>query len=261
MHFSGPNRSNKVLSIFFFAKEIILYPFFIDVISFFNLHSRVNDRDKMYVSISHFLHKCTKIRKSLIADSEVLVSFHIVDVQVHAIDGNIQLIVLVNDFPYLIFIHVAPSALAKSKSPSWRNVALSYYATELFYNLKDALVFNQVNIGIEILKSNRKNVLIRISYIKRDPARRINIHSETFSVSPDNKEILSGIKRSFVFCMIGIIRAIADVDISSFIYSADCFTKSENTVFCTHIIFQFIFPLNSFKIWNFFFFIGKGNYH
>ena len=148
--FSGPYRCNKRRTVFFLTEVSFFQTFFVHIISFFLFYTGIDDRNQMDMFFFHFFVKCRKIREGLVIQGKVFVSFHIVDIQIHTIQRNVQFSVFFYDLTNFVCTHVTPATLTITKCPFWSNVAATNQTTELFYDIFDILTCNNIDIQIPV---------------------------------------------------------------------------------------------------------------
>ena len=230
MHQPRPYSSQKVFAVFFFNKVSLLYAFVIYVIPLFDLDAGINDRHKMNTPSLHLLYELRKLGKRALVNCKVLVPLHVIDIHIDHIERNSGFLIFIRNFSDFVRSHVTPSALTKAKGPLRRYIAASDNSPELRYNVKDTLALNDIDIRIEVLKDDTHLVQLGITYIKADLPGSINVNAKLIFLGKDNEEVLGGIERVLVLCVIGVIGVIAGIKPAPFIHAPYSLSKTVHSV-------------------------------
>ena len=185
MYPSRPYSGHKIFSIFFFTEVALFYTFFVDRIPLFNFYSRVDDRYQVNMLFLHFFYKFRKSGESFIVQGKVFKTFHIVDIQINAVQRNIQFPVSLFNFPDVLFRLISPAALTESKSPLGRNIAAANHITELFYDIFQILSINIVQIHIPAVHGDHNCILLGVADVKGNFSRIVQEETERFCLSED----------------------------------------------------------------------------
>ena len=145
-----PHCRHKRSSILLLAEIALFKSFLINGIPLFLLHARVNDGHQMNILLLHLLVELLKLRKCLVIQRKILISLHVVNIQIHTVQRNPQLAVFVHHLPHLVLIHIAPPALAVTKRPHGNHKTAPDQMTELLYNILHILSGNHIQIQIPV---------------------------------------------------------------------------------------------------------------
>ena len=183
---SRPYSCNKITSVLSFTEIIVCYAFFIHIISFFDLHSRINNRDQAYIFFFQLFYIFRKITKCFIY-RKVFIMIHIIDIHVYHVDWNMILPVFLHNISKIFRCLITPTALSKTESKLWSNITFSYHLSELFYNIIYTFACDHIKIQICFIAENMKFIHLSISDIKYQRRRIIYVQSKCSLAGYNNK--------------------------------------------------------------------------
>ena len=237
MAFAGPYPHHEIVSILILAEKTVFYPFFIDIIAILYLDAAVYNGNQMNSLLFHILNKLFKIGKGLPVNGKVLVPFHIIDVKVNAVQGNMVFPVPGGNLPYLRRRCIAPPALPESESPFGRKIARANQLTEPGYDVIRRASVNEIQLIIPVLQGDFQLAAVRISDIKNYLARRIKKQAEL--LFPGNKDkIMRPVKGFGFFQMDRVIRTIALIDPAPLVHAAHIFSQAVHDILFVHFIYK-----------------------
>ena len=218
-----PYSCNKGTSVFFGTEISFLQSLFIDIVSLFLFHTGINDWYQMNILFFHFLIEFCELRKCLIIQCKIFVPFHIINIQINAVQGNSKLTVSFHHFPNLILVHIAPTALTITKCPQRSNIASSHHMTKLLHDIFHICTCNEIHIQIPVGSSDFQFVMFCVSHIKGKNARIVHKNTKLlFSIQ--HQKIVCAIQRTTVFLMFRFIATFALINPASFINSTNIFS-------------------------------------
>ena len=224
--FPGPYPDNEIFSVFILAEVSVRFAFFIDIIAIFLFYTTINNGNEMNVLLPHFFDKLFKISEAVPVNREVLIPFHIINIEIDTVDGNVMLFIFRCHFTHFIRCIITPPALPITKCPAGCNIASSDQFTEFLHYIPVGSCLNQINFIVLLFHGNAKIINIGITNIEGHPARRIHKQAIGFmhSVTHHN-EVVCSIQGIRVLAMIRIIAAIADVTPAPLIDATHIFSK------------------------------------
>ena len=158
----------------------------------------------MDVLIFHFLIKISKIRESFVIQSEILVALHVVDVQINAVQRDLELPVLSYDFPDLIFRHIAPAALTVAEGPFGNHEASADELAELVNDILYIGAGNDIDVEVPVGSGDFQFAVTGISDVEGEDSRIIDEDTESLFAAY-HKEIVGTVKGAAVFQMLRLI--------------------------------------------------------
>ena len=135
MCLSWPYSCGKISAISSFTEMIITNTLNINIITIFNLYSSIYYRDKVYALFSHFCNKFFKIRERLFINCKIFIPLHIIYIKIYCVKRNTALTIFFNYFSDIVCCTIAPTALLKTKSPFWCNIASADKPSKLSDNI------------------------------------------------------------------------------------------------------------------------------
>src|SRR5699024_11922612 len=105
-----------------------------------------------------------EIWESFIVQSKIFKSLHIVDIQVDAVQRNIQFPIPAFYFSDVFFRFITPAALTKAKSPLGRDIAPSDHTAELMHNVFEILSVYIIQVHVPVIHGNLRSILLSIHY-------------------------------------------------------------------------------------------------
>ena len=148
MRKSRPYGRNIVLTLCVFAEVIVLNALFVNIVTLFYFYACVNNRHQMNITSLHFVCKGLKLRKFFFAYGKVLVVIHIVNIKVNGVYWHTVAAVALHYRPYLVFVHIAPTALLIAKCPKRCNVAFACKLTHFPYNFNLCVSLYNIQSGV-----------------------------------------------------------------------------------------------------------------
>ena len=221
-----PYSSFEVGSILTAAEVAFFTAFFVNVITLFDFHTGIDDRNEMDLFFFHILYKSLEIRETFFIYGEVLVILHVVNIHVNHIERHMVFAVFFYYRAEIILCFVAPAALTVAESKLRSNVAASDDAAELFYDIKIGITGDHVNVEIGVFAGNGHRIGSCVADIETQGARIIEEESYV-CLAGDDDEVVCCIQRGFALYVIRIIGAVTDVKKAAFVDAAVGFTKSE----------------------------------
>ena len=254
-----PHGCHKVISFLVFTEISFFHPFFVDRITFLNFYACVNNRYQVDMLFLHFFDKSWEIRKGFLIQSKVFKTFHIVDIQINAVQRDVQFPVSLFNFPDVLFRLITPAALAESKSPFGRNIAAADHLAELTDDVFQIFSINIIQVHIPAVHGDHGRILLGIADVKSDFSRIVQEKTERFCLGED-QEIVGAIKRVGIFPVVGIIGTVAGIDPAPFVNAPDLFPKAVDRCALGHEKGDF-FPFFNFYTGDFSFFYRVFFYH
>ena len=191
--FTGPYPDNEIFSVSVLAKVSVRLTFFVDIITIFFFHATINNRNKVYLLLLHLLDKLFEIGEAVPVDREVLISLHIINIQINTVYGNIMFFIFGCHLAYFICRIIAPPALSIAKCPSGCNITSSDQLTELLHHIPVGRSFNQINFTVLLFHGNAKVINVGVTNIEGHLTRRVHKEAISFthSVTHHNKVVCS----------------------------------------------------------------------
>ena len=121
-----PYCGGKIAAVLPLAEISAGLSLFINGISVLNFYTGVDNRDKMDLAGFHVLYKSLKVRKVLGIYCKVFVIFHVVNVHIDHIQGNVAAAVSFHYVFKIFFCFISPAALTKAKGKFWRYITAPY---------------------------------------------------------------------------------------------------------------------------------------
>ena len=221
-----PYSSFEVGTILTAAEVAFFTALFVNVITLFDFHTGIDDRNEMDLFFFHILYKALEIRETFFIYGEVLVILHVVNIHVNHIERHMVFAVFFHYRAEIILCFVAPAALTVTESKLRSNVAASDNATELLYDIKIGITGDHVNVEICVFAGNGHRIGSCVADIETQGARIIEEESYV-CLAGDDDEVVCCIQRGFALYVIRIIGAVTDVKKAAFVDTAVGFTKSE----------------------------------
>ena len=135
MRIPRPHSRYEVASVFTPAEVAVLDAFLVHIVAFLHLDARVDDGNQPDILIFHFLNKFRKVREIFFVQCKILEILHIVDIHVDHVQRNIIFPISLHYMAEIILRLITPSALAKTKSISRRDIASADDLPELLYDV------------------------------------------------------------------------------------------------------------------------------
>ena len=221
-----PYSSFEVGAILAAAEVAFFTALFVNVITLFDFHTGIDDRNEMDLFFFHILYKSLEIRETFFIYGEVLVILHVVNIHVNHIERHMVFAVFFHYRAEIILCFVAPAALTVTESKLRSNVAASDNATELFYDIKIGITGDHVNVEICVFAGNGHRIGSCVADIETQGARIIEEESYV-CLAGDDDEVVCCIQRGFALYVVWIISAVTDVKKAAFVDTAVGFAKSE----------------------------------
>ena len=230
-----PYFRDKIASVFSFAEITLFLSLFINVIPVFHLHSCVDNGNKMYLPGFHFIHKGFEVREFFLIHRKIHIVVHVVDIHIEHVHGNVIVPVFLYHIPEIIRSFVTPAALSETESEFRRDIAYADDLPELLHDIIRALPVYHIEIQIRVPAADFQFILSGIADIKLHDSRIIQKQAESL-FTEDNYKIMSPVKRIFALCVIGLVGAVADVTISSFIDPSVRLSQAVDDIVRIHFI-------------------------
>ena len=234
---TGPYTAFKIRAILVFAEVSVLSALFIDIVAVLFFYACVNNRNEVDSFFPFLWNIVLEIRKFFIINSKVLVTLHIVDVEIYAVKRNFCLVVTVNNSVNSFGIVIAPTALLIAECPKRRNIACTDWFSELFYDFNRLCAVNVINIKIRAVNCDNGFVCGCIADVPTDFWREVDKNTKSFWAA-EHKKIVSGIEGWLCFGVERVITAKAVIHPTTLVDSSRSFAETVDDVAVCHIKFK-----------------------
>ena len=173
--------------------------------------------------------KFFKVGKAIYVNSKILISFHIVNIQINAVEWNFSFLIFLSNYSYILFVLIAPTTLPVPKCPHWRYIASADKSAKLLCDIFFVFTCDYINSKIITFSMNTHLIYFSVSDIKCESAGIIKKCTEQLFTAYYYK-IVSTIKRMCILMVIRIVAAPAYILPATLIYTSYLFSESINNV-------------------------------
>ena len=165
MCISGPDSGYEITSILSLTEIILLDPFLVYIISFFDFYACINDRNKPDMILLQILYILRKITELLIY-RKIFIVIHIVNIHINHIDRNMIFPVFFCHRDKILRRFISPAALPESKREFRRNIASANHLPKLLCNIVWISACDNIQIKICPVTEDMKLVRSCVTDIK-----------------------------------------------------------------------------------------------
>ena len=231
MYPTRPDSTDKVATLGILTEIIVLYAFFIDIIAVFDFYASVNNRNKVNALFFHVCGKFFQIREAFGINGKIFVPFHIINIQINAVQWNASILILFCDCANIFFGLIAPAALTISECPERRNIASANHFPELLDDVLFAFACDDINRQVIGSSMNLHYAPLGIADVKLHLSSEVEECTEGHCTMNDD-EVVCTIKRTSIFMVVGVVIVPADILPASLVDATNLFAQTiDNVVF------------------------------
>ena len=179
----------------------------------------------MNTLLLHVFRKSFQIRKTLSVHGKILVAFHIVNVQINAVQRNTSSLILLCDLANVLLGLITPTALTVTERPERRNIASADDFPELLDNVLFIFTSDDINYQIILCRLDLHQIPPSIADVKFHFSGIVEECSKCHITANEN-EVVRAIKRTSILMVVGIVIVPAHILPAPLIDTANLFAQT-----------------------------------